>query len=389
MAEGARVREGRREDQPINSLQPNGREAAGGVLTAKQAPRRPGTAPAPGLRAWEMSSPFYRRPTGKGRTNHVIPQLAATPPIRPGAGRKPSRAAGLASGRDASAKLEVLEDRSVPAFLAPVDYPVGEHPTDVKAGDFNNDAIPDLVTANIISNAVSVLLGNGDGTFQPARELRHRPRTHCPWRSATSTGTASSTSRRPTTTLPATTASMSCSARATARSCTPPLSTGFDVVVRHRRRRPERRRQAGPRGDVAVRLCTAIATSTCCSATATELSRPYVVRPLLRRLLLAGAGRFQRRRQRWTWPCGTAIWSSWATATARSRSPATSASIVPVPRRSPTSTATATRPGRDRLERERPAGQRRRQLPAAQSFAAGRPDSLRRRLQRRRQLDSS
>jgi hypothetical protein len=33
-------------------------EAAGGVLTAKQAPRRPGTAPAPGLRAWEMSSPI-------------------------------------------------------------------------------------------------------------------------------------------------------------------------------------------------------------------------------------------------------------------------------------------------------------------------------------------
>ena len=60
-------------------------QAAGGVLTAKQAPRRPGTAPAPGRRAWEMSSRFYRRPTGRGRTNHVIPQLAAQPPIHPGA----------------------------------------------------------------------------------------------------------------------------------------------------------------------------------------------------------------------------------------------------------------------------------------------------------------
>ena len=35
-------------------------------------------------------------------------------------------------------------------------------------GDFNNDAKPDLVTANTTSNNVSVLLGNGDGLFQSA-----------------------------------------------------------------------------------------------------------------------------------------------------------------------------------------------------------------------------
>ena len=87
-------------------------KAAGGVLTAKQAPRRPGTAPALGLRRDDVP-PFYRRPTGKGRTNHVIPQLAAEPPLRPGTGPgpTPSRAAGLAASRDASANLEVLEDR--------------------------------------------------------------------------------------------------------------------------------------------------------------------------------------------------------------------------------------------------------------------------------------
>ena len=32
-----------------------GEEAAGGALTAKQAPRRPGTAPAPGLRAGKVA----------------------------------------------------------------------------------------------------------------------------------------------------------------------------------------------------------------------------------------------------------------------------------------------------------------------------------------------
>ena len=44
--------------------------------------------------------------------------------------------------------LEVLEDRIVPAFLAPVDYAVGANPIDVKAGDFNGDGHLDLVTAN-------------------------------------------------------------------------------------------------------------------------------------------------------------------------------------------------------------------------------------------------
>jgi hypothetical protein len=57
----------------------------------------------------------------------------------------------------------------VPTFLTPVNYAVGARPNDVKAADFNNDGHLDLVTANVISNNVSVLLGNADGTFQPAR----------------------------------------------------------------------------------------------------------------------------------------------------------------------------------------------------------------------------
>jgi hypothetical protein len=64
--------------------------------------------------------------------------------------------------------LEALEDRTVPGFLAPVTYAVGENPQTVAVGDFNHDGKLDLVVENVSDNTVSVLLGNGNGTFQNA-----------------------------------------------------------------------------------------------------------------------------------------------------------------------------------------------------------------------------
>jgi len=55
------------------------------------------------------------------------------------------------------------------SFTARVDYPVGANPSSVVVGDFNGDGVPDFATANYGANTVSVLLGNGDGTFQAAR----------------------------------------------------------------------------------------------------------------------------------------------------------------------------------------------------------------------------
>ncbi len=55
-------------------------------------------------------------------------------------------------------------------FQAAVDYPVDYEAWDVAAGDFDADGVLDLVLANPQSNSVSVFRGQGDGTFlAPAR----------------------------------------------------------------------------------------------------------------------------------------------------------------------------------------------------------------------------
>jgi hypothetical protein len=65
-------------------------------------------------------------------------------------------------------RLEPLEPRVVPGFLAPLPFDAGSAPSAVAVGDFNGDGIKDLAVANYGDNNVSVLLGNGDGTFQDA-----------------------------------------------------------------------------------------------------------------------------------------------------------------------------------------------------------------------------
>jgi len=58
--------------------------------------------------------------------------------------------------------------QSSPVFNGPRDYPVGSSPNSVVVGDFNGDGRPDIATANSVSNDVSILLQNSDGTFQAA-----------------------------------------------------------------------------------------------------------------------------------------------------------------------------------------------------------------------------
>jgi hypothetical protein len=54
-------------------------------------------------------------------------------------------------------------------FLTAPTYATGANPRSVAVGDFNGDGIADLAVTNQGSNTVSILLGNGDGTFQAAQ----------------------------------------------------------------------------------------------------------------------------------------------------------------------------------------------------------------------------
>jgi hypothetical protein len=51
-------------------------------------------------------------------------------------------------------------------FLQPP-TPIGTQASPNEPGDFNNDGLPDAATANVVDNTVSILLGHGDGTFEP------------------------------------------------------------------------------------------------------------------------------------------------------------------------------------------------------------------------------
>ncbi len=59
----------------------------------------------------------------------------------------------------------VLHNRGDGTFQAPMSYPTGLGPNWVVSADFNHDGNPDLAVTNGAGNTISILLGKPDGTF--------------------------------------------------------------------------------------------------------------------------------------------------------------------------------------------------------------------------------
>jgi hypothetical protein len=79
--------------------------------------------------------------------------------------------ADLAVANYGSNNLSVLLGNGDGSFQSPRSFAAGSGPFSVAVGDFDRDGTPDLAVANFDSGDVSVLLGNGDGSFQAARSF--------------------------------------------------------------------------------------------------------------------------------------------------------------------------------------------------------------------------
>ena len=82
-----------------------------------------------------------------------------------------------AMGNDVS----VLLGDGFGGFSAEVHYPVGSSPTWIATGDFNEDGHPDIVTADLGGGTVSVLLGDGTGGFGAAASFSVAPGFESPY----------------------------------------------------------------------------------------------------------------------------------------------------------------------------------------------------------------
>src|SRR5262249_23527569 len=61
------------------------------------------------------------------------------------------------------------------SFRAKTDFATGAQPWGLAVGDFNGDGKLDLAVANRGARSLSILLGNGNGTFQPKTDIALPP----------------------------------------------------------------------------------------------------------------------------------------------------------------------------------------------------------------------
>jgi len=84
-----------------------------------------------------------------------------------GDGKLDLAVANVGTVGDSPGNVSILLGNGDGTFQPAVNYSAGQDSTSAVVGDFNGDGNLDLAVANVGGN-VSILLGNGDGTFQPA-----------------------------------------------------------------------------------------------------------------------------------------------------------------------------------------------------------------------------
>src|SRR5262245_59960923 len=75
----------------------------------------------------------------------------------------------LTGGQASRPCIEALEDRYLPSFALPVPQDIGPRPTALAAADFNGDGDLDLAAAHEHQSTVGVILVDGTGSFQAPR----------------------------------------------------------------------------------------------------------------------------------------------------------------------------------------------------------------------------
>ena len=104
---------------------------------------------------------------GDGTFQHQVQSAVGAGPVALVAGDfKGDGRTDLAVANFGTNDVSVLLGNGDGTFQHQVQSAVGAGPVALVAGDFNGDGRTDLAVANFNSNDVSVLLGNGDGTFQ-------------------------------------------------------------------------------------------------------------------------------------------------------------------------------------------------------------------------------